>query len=84
MYNNEILKSIPPLLTGEKLKTALTAKPQYDEKIVLENEAVRLMELSNLYKIYSPSEMSVEIYSKLYLALIHSLTGYSFHSLKCG
>lgn len=73
MYNNEILKSIPPMLTGEKLKTALTAMPQYDEKIVFENETVRLMELSNLYKIYLPSEMSVEIYSKLYLALIHSL-----------
>lgn len=61
------------MLTGEELIQALTILPEYDELIQYENEAVRLICLSDLYKIYLPSQMSVEIYSKLYLALLRSL-----------
>ena len=53
--------------------SALSVFPEYDETICNENEAVRLMALSELYKIYVPSQMSLEIYSKLYLALLRSL-----------
>ena len=38
-----------------------------------ENQAVRMMELSAIQRIYVPSEMSIEIYSKMYLALVRSL-----------
>ncbi len=58
---------------GEELISALTVLPEYNESICEENEAIRLMALSDLYKIYLPSQMSVEIYSKLYLALLRSL-----------
>ena len=34
---------------------------------------MRLMALSDLYRIYVPSQMSLEIYSKMYLALLRSL-----------
>lgn len=68
-----IIDIIPPMLSGDKLKTNLTVLPEYHENIRSQNAATRLMTLSDLYKIYLPSNMSTEIYSKLYLALIHSL-----------
>ena len=67
------VKAMPPMLTGNELVSALTVLPEYDEHICLENEAVRLMALSDLYRIYLPSQMSLEIYSKLYLSLLRSL-----------
>ena len=68
-----IIDIIPPMLSGDKLKNNLTVLPEYHENIRSQNAATRLMTLSDLYKIYLPSNMSTEIYSKLYLALIHSL-----------
>ena len=47
--------------------------PNYAEKIRLESQAVRLTALSGLYDLYIPSQMSLEIYNKLYLALLRSL-----------
>lgn len=68
-----LLHSLPPMLSGEKLKEALMILPEYDEIIRKEDPAARLLGLSNLYQIYVPSLISTEIYSKLYLALIRSL-----------
>ena len=45
----------------------------HDETICQQNQAARLMALSDLYQIYIPSQMSLEIYSKLYLALLRSM-----------
>lgn len=70
---NEILKLIPEMKAGNALISALSVLPAYDEKIRSQNEAVRLIALSDLYKIYIPSPMTTEIYSKLYLALLRSL-----------
>ena len=64
---------MPKMLAGNELASALTILPKYDESIRNENEAVRLMALSDLYSIYLPSQMSMEIYSKLYLSLLRSL-----------
>lgn len=71
--NNEIINAIPPMKTGIELSNALTTLPQYDKNIVNENTAVRLIALSDLFNVYIPSQMSLEIYSKLYLALLRSL-----------
>lgn len=68
-----VIKALPEMLSGENLIKKLQILPDYSDKIRSENEAIRLMELSNIYNIYIPSQMSVEIYSKLYLALIRSL-----------
>lgn len=70
---NEILKLIPEMKAGDALISALSVLPAYDENIRSQNEAVRLIALSDLYKIYIPSPMTTEIYSKLYLALLRSL-----------
>lgn len=69
----EILTSLPEIKSGKELASAMAILPEYKDSIRNENQAVRLMGLSDLYRIYIPSAMSLEIYSKLYLALLHSL-----------
>lgn len=70
---NEILNQLPKMLTGRELRDALTVLPDYDEAVCQMDSADRLMYLSDIYRIYIPSQMSVEIYSKLYLSMIRSL-----------
>lgn len=65
--------NIAEMLSGNELQKALLRKPEYDEYIRYKSITERLLQLSNLYSIYIPSQMSKEIYNKLYLALIHSL-----------
>lgn len=64
---------LPEMKSGNELTSALSIIPEYDETICQQNQAVRLMALSDLYQIYIPSQMSLEIYSKLYLALLRSM-----------
>lgn len=64
---------LPEMKSGNELISALSIIPEYDESICQQNQAVRLMALSDLYQIYIPSQMSLEIYSKLYLALLRSM-----------
>lgn len=64
---------LPEMKSGNELISALSIIPEYDETICQQNQAVRLMALSELYQIYIPSQMSLEIYSKLYLALLRSM-----------
>lgn len=71
--DNIFLGQLPEMKFGNELVRALSVFPEYDNSICKENQAVRLMALSDIYKIYVPSQMSFEIYSKLYLALLHSL-----------
>ena len=68
-----ITEKIEPMLTGEELKRKMEVLPVYDKAIRNENQAVRLMELNKVYSFYLPSDMSVEIYTKLYLAMVRSL-----------
>ena len=64
---------LPEMKSGNELISALSIIPEYDETICQQSQAVRLMALSDLYQIYIPSQMSLEIYSKLYLALLRSM-----------
>lgn len=73
MAERNFAVKLPPMLSGDELKKALETLPPYSESIRNEDAATRLMALSDLYQIYIPSTMSVEIYSKLYLALLRSL-----------
>ena len=70
---NKIIDYLPKMKTGKELIQALEVLPVYDKQICNEDTVARLIALSDLYKIYIPSFMSVEIYSKLYLALIRSI-----------
>lgn len=70
---NDLMHILPPMKNGNELVSELAVFPDYDEKIRLENPAIRLTALSDLYGMYIPSQMSLEIYNKLYLALLRSM-----------
>ena len=73
MDNLNLVKKLPPMLTGLELEQALTILPEYDPGIKNENTAARLIALSDMYKVFVPTQMSKEIYAKMYLALLRSL-----------
>ena len=70
---SDIIHTLPTMKSGADLFSALEVLPEYDEVIRETEVPVRLMALSDLYRIYVPSQMSLEIYSKMYLALLRSL-----------
>ena len=73
MNNVDLIKQMPEMLSGQELYEKLADIPAYSEEVRGKSQTQRLIELSTLYEIYLPSEMSIEIYSKLYLALLRSL-----------
>ena len=70
---SNVIHILPTMKSGDDLFSALEVLPKYDEAIREAEVPVRLMALSDLYRIYVPSQMSLEIYSKMYLALLRSL-----------
>lgn len=70
---SDIIHTLPPMKSGQELTSALEVLPEYELSICNMDTPIRLMALSDLYKVYVPSQMSVEVYSKLYLALLRSL-----------
>lgn len=70
----ELVKKLPPMLSGKELISSLAVLPEYNPNDI-KNMSVseRLIAISNLYSIYIPSKMSLEIYNKLSLALIRSM-----------
>ena len=72
-YIENFIKELPEMKSGEELIEELSIFPEYDDSIRHESQTVRLMRLSDLYRLYVPSNMSTEIYAKLYLALLRSL-----------
>ena len=72
---SEIVKAyMPRMLTGTELDEAIRIAPEYDETIMKATEAERLIALQDIYRVYIPSAMSREIYAKLYLALLRSMS----------
>lgn len=70
---SSIIHILPSMKSGDNLLSSMEVLPEYDESIRSGEAPVRLMALSDLYRIYVPSQMSLEIYSKMYLALLRSL-----------
>lgn len=72
--SNKVIKQLPEMLSGENLINKMQVLPKYDRKF-RENGSIteRLIKLSDLYNIYIPSQMSIEIYNKLYLGIVRSL-----------
>ena len=70
---SDVIRILPTMKSGKELLSALEVLPEYDAAICDADAPVRLMALSDLYRIYVPNQMSLEIYSKLYLALMRSL-----------
>ncbi len=70
---SNIIHILPTMKSGDDLFSALEVLPEYDDTVREAEVPVRLMALSDLYRIYVPCHMSLEIYSKMYLALLRSL-----------
>ncbi|WP_196599082.1 TniB family NTP-binding protein [Pectinatus frisingensis] len=70
---SDIINVLPHMKSGDSLIAALEILPEYNPESRNTDTSVRLMMLSDLYRIYIPSQMSLEIYSKLYLALLRSM-----------
>ena len=70
---SDVIRILPPMKSGNELLSALEVLPEYDAAICDADAPVRLMARSDLYRVYVPNQMSLEIYSKLYLALMRSL-----------
>jgi len=70
---SDVIRILPTMKSGNELLSALEVLPEYDAAICNADAPVRLMALSDLYRVYVPNQMSLEIYSKLYLALMRSL-----------
>lgn len=68
-----LAEQMPKMLMGKELEEAMVSLPTYDLKICHADAATRLMALNDIAEIYIPSQMSYEIYSKIYLAMLHSL-----------
>lgn len=69
----DIINVLPRMKSGDSLIAALEVLPGYNSEIRNTDTSLRLMMLSDLYRVYIPSQMSLEIYSKLYLALLRSM-----------
>lgn len=65
-------KNINPLYFGQELTEKLKSLPDYEYKNQL-STAERLLALSRLYEVFWPSKIAIEIYHKLYQALVRSL-----------
>lgn len=64
---------MPKMLMGKDLEDAMVSLPPYDPRICNEDVATRIMALNDVAELYIPSHMSYEIYSKIYLSMLHSL-----------
>lgn len=68
-----LVMQMPKMLMGKELEEAMLSLPPYDPQICNADAATRIMALNDIAEIYVPSQMSYEIYSKIYLAMMHSL-----------
>lgn len=68
-----LVMQMPKMLMGKELEEAMISLPPYDPQICNADAATRIMELGEIAYLYIPSSMSYEIYSKIYLAMLHSL-----------
>ena len=64
---------MPELLTGDELNEALAVFPEYTPEIRFRSAAERLAALDSICDLFVPSQMSREIYTKLYLSVQRSM-----------
>lgn len=69
----EMVKCMPQMLSGQELMEQMAEYPVYPADIRERSSAERLVALTDIYDLYIPSQMSVEIYHKLYMGILRSL-----------
>ena len=68
---NELIRQLEPMLEDEELIESLTVLPPV--KAVFSSKSERLMSLMDIYKIYIPSQTTVDVYNRIYLSVVGSL-----------
>ena len=68
---NNLISQLPPMLSGDDLADALRVLPVKVEGPMSQSE--RLVALMDVYKLYLPLPATIEIYNRLYLAVLSSL-----------
>lgn len=68
-----LMTKMPKMLMGQDLEKSMLLLPTYNPAICRADAGARLMALDAMTDIYVPSQMSYEIYSKIYMAMLHSL-----------
>ena len=68
-----LMTKMPKMLMGRELEKTMLSLPVYEPAICKADAGARLTALDAMTDIYVPSQMSYEIYSKVYLAMLHSL-----------
>ena len=71
MFN--ISDQLPKMITGHVLEKEMLILPDYDDSVRNLDSASRLVHLTELEELFVPSPMACEIYTKIYLAMVHSL-----------
>ena len=69
----DVSKYMPRMLVGKELDDAMKVFPEYDSKIREKSVTERLIALQDIYRLYIPSQMTREIYSKVYFSILRSL-----------
>jgi len=69
----EMVKCMTQMLSGQELMGRMAEYPVYPADIRERSSAERLVALTDIYDLYIPSQMSVEIYHKLYMGILRSL-----------
>lgn len=71
MSMENIKNQINEFLCDDELIESLTVLPEYKKNLITKSD--RLLALLDLYKIYIPNQSTLDVYNRLYLALINSL-----------
>ena len=61
---NNYSELLPKMLFGEDLKNTLQVLPNYDESVRGLDAGTRLLKLMDIYKVFVPQNLSLEIYTK--------------------
>lgn len=74
--SSRITELLPPMLSGAELNKALRQLPEAPTDDFRRNatQTERLIALSDLYDVFIPNQMAVDIYTKLYISLMRSLS----------
>lgn len=64
---------LPNMLFGEELRNELQILPEYDDSVKNLDASTRLLKLMDIYKVFVPQNLSLEIYHKLYMMTVMSL-----------
>ena len=71
------IEALPPMLVGRELASALAFLPPYSPSDRERPAGERLQLLSQLYSIYQPLPMTIELYCQIYNTLLHSYSTYT-------